>query len=729
MARQQDHVKVRIPGFHGPGHYVIHYSWKGYTNCVDVDLFANQVEHKYGVPLSEPIFDRIDHCQFVDVPNIISPIFDATTSPTLVKQYMLTHNPVISYENGIGINVVPLKLPDDVFQPTPAMLPWDKARRSDSESEQIRIAAGAKSLLKLSASGSPGVVELGTPQRSDDDFMEQLKVQRTEKMACLRDVDVGQYLAKEGVQCSESTTACTTDDYRRIIQIYSNIYAQEDTGQTPIFKLRGLTNDDNAPMVSVTTSSTGLHLISYCTTAETKVDDASFILQWEWSTKTDTDRFNSPDVDGSEIKISFHNKDVSLPDGWYGDYGQTFSQKNRYGWSLKALQSEYCQQPMSMEECQQLGASETFETVLDGRINVGDVLLGENLGFGGNTSFYESPKRPTGCYMNKGRLDQSGKLPSGDYYSEGTQYDWVPIEGVYQKTSGIASARACHENCKVVAGCFYWFWNLNYGLCKMSGAGAVLSAVRGYDYRGIGKQRVYSGSKDMSTDTPSVFYNSNDQNTKCSPDYPCLCKAMDGQHYQPVPSYTGPNLAKELPGLSFGWNCDVSANLIPIRDAARKFVHSSLRSVDFTGVSIVEACTTPRTASFGGLLSSNNDDVHFYKTWELELPDGNGEYEITLYHEHWKQSACVLENYALTDTYTQGTKFSWVGNKVVRRFVRDGRLTLTGHTEQCRGFAWMKIRKVSAINRTFVPSMFPSSSNIIWEQEILESGTLVGDSK
>ena len=733
----------------------MHYSWKGYTNCVDVDFFNEQVESKYGIDLPEPVFERIDHCQFVDFSHIVSPIFDATISPTLAKQYMVTHNPLNSYENGVGINVVPLKLPGDVFQPTPAMLPWDKSRRSDSRSEQIRIEIGAKSLLKMNE------LELGTPQRSDN-FMEQLMVQRTEKTACSRIVYMGQHLAKEGVQCSETTKACTRDDYRRIIQIYSNIYAQEDTGQSPRFRLRGRTNNDDAPMISVTKRSNDqVNLISYCTTAETKVDGTSFILQWDWATRTDTGRFNSPAVDEPEIKISFQYSYISLPDGWYGDFGHTFSQKNSYKWSLAAVQEEYCQQSIPLEECQLLGESKTFANVLNGS------LLGENLGFGeNNTSSSASRFRPTGCYQTS----------SGNYYAEGEYYS--PI---FRSTVNIfTSARACHDECKAVDVCAHWTWYSEHfnNICKLSAAGAILKPYRGY----TSNKGIFSGSKHTSTDTPSVYYNKNINNNKCSPEYPCLCKAMDGQYYQPVQTYkgivdttigmnvnkdcwrfcgkqngdcvsycgtggkcckqglaiascsgsegptasvhgcvAGPS-AKESPGLSYGWNCDVSADLVPIKDGKRH-VHASLRNQDFTGVRVEDACTTPKTSSFGGQLTSDNDGVHFYKTWELELPGGNGEYEIEIRSEHTRMSGCVLENYALMDL---GFKLP---NQVVRRFVRDGRLTLTGHSNFCKGIVWIKIHKVSAINRTLAPSIFPSSSNIVWEQEILESNTSIGDGK
>ena len=537
----QDTVQVRFPGFNGPGHYIVHYTWRGYTNTIDVDLFEDEVEHVYGLELTTPEFDRIDHCQFNTGEQILSPLFNATVSPTEAVRYMFSHFPVLGngqtvLRNSIGINVVPLKLPDDVFQPTPAMLPFHKARRADRLAYDplqhncwVKLPTGcnrkfdytstptqwffdpqgqnggsactttrrnrwnsfctrtdcqaqwglrpepdpAISMLKMTP------LELGTPQRSDD-FLQQLQVKRTENTRCVNSVDMGQHLAREGVQCSETTTPCGVEDYRRIIQIYAIIYAQEDSGQVPRFRLRGKTNDDNTPMISVRTDGDGKNQISYCTTVQTSVQADSWVLEWEFGTSTDTDRFNSPAVDGPEIKISFQFPDVAVPDGWYGDFGHTFGQKNGYmGWTMKAVHEENCQHLMTGDECRELGASKTFANVLDG------TSLGENVGYGityTEAMGYRGGAR--GCHFSA----------TGNFYQIG--YTYKPyLPGIRTVET---SAQACHDQCKLNEDCAYFnFWPSNGG-CHLSSSAGVLSA----------NSNIISGAKNATAGRASVYVTS-----------------------------------------------------------------------------------------------------------------------------------------------------------------------------------------------------------------------------
>jgi hypothetical protein len=43
-----DAIRVEIPGKQGPGHYIVHWRWGGYYDCVDVDLFDKPVRIPYG---------------------------------------------------------------------------------------------------------------------------------------------------------------------------------------------------------------------------------------------------------------------------------------------------------------------------------------------------------------------------------------------------------------------------------------------------------------------------------------------------------------------------------------------------------------------------------------------------------------------------------------------------------------------------------------------------------
>lgn len=40
-----DIINMRIPARARPGHYIAYYKWKGYSDCVDVDLFDTDVEY------------------------------------------------------------------------------------------------------------------------------------------------------------------------------------------------------------------------------------------------------------------------------------------------------------------------------------------------------------------------------------------------------------------------------------------------------------------------------------------------------------------------------------------------------------------------------------------------------------------------------------------------------------------------------------------------------------
>ena len=63
-----DRISLQVPGFHGPGHYVAYFYWRGYANCVDINLHPDPVpeEEIYGVIMEEPEWGKIDHCQFTD---------------------------------------------------------------------------------------------------------------------------------------------------------------------------------------------------------------------------------------------------------------------------------------------------------------------------------------------------------------------------------------------------------------------------------------------------------------------------------------------------------------------------------------------------------------------------------------------------------------------------------------------------------------------------------------
>ena len=131
----------------GPGHYIIHWRWQGYYECVDVDAFDDQVANVYGKKVVDNngrqawTFQRIEHCQFVQtgVPGVypdahptyvVGKCLKAEVPTSLANtgiensawpcKYAINSDAgLVGQEKRIGINVVPAKLPSLVKFRTP----------------------------------------------------------------------------------------------------------------------------------------------------------------------------------------------------------------------------------------------------------------------------------------------------------------------------------------------------------------------------------------------------------------------------------------------------------------------------------------------------------------------------------------------------------------------------------------------------------------------------------
>ena len=58
-----DAVRVSVPGFAGRGHYVAHWWWQGYSECVDIDYFPdNKITHVDGQVCVCCVFVRARAC-------------------------------------------------------------------------------------------------------------------------------------------------------------------------------------------------------------------------------------------------------------------------------------------------------------------------------------------------------------------------------------------------------------------------------------------------------------------------------------------------------------------------------------------------------------------------------------------------------------------------------------------------------------------------------------------
>lgn len=118
-----DSISVQIPGWSGDGHYIVHWRWSGYYDCVDVDVRSTDVAEVYGVDSNTFIFNRIDHCQYVDPDAIVTPcmnvLSDAQPCINALPGWMDTQR--------LGLNIVPIKNPASVYEAfeDQVNIPWN----------------------------------------------------------------------------------------------------------------------------------------------------------------------------------------------------------------------------------------------------------------------------------------------------------------------------------------------------------------------------------------------------------------------------------------------------------------------------------------------------------------------------------------------------------------------------------------------------------------------------
>lgn len=275
-----DRISLQIPGFNGPGHYVVYFYWRGYANCVDVNLHADPIpeEDIYGVVMDEPEFGKIDHCQFTNFRTITSPIYNATISAKDSMEYMTSHYPTDQWHNGVGINVVPMKLPDWAFQPTEAMLPWQNSRRSPNDD---------LSMLLLDPT-----TELGPVKRSDESALVLRRLQFTvvaESKYCLKTELISGILRASKhwgrIKCLEvPSTDCDDDDFRRIVEGVSLHLAGNTRFPDKYMAFYNLTR----PRIQVKQESDGTNQIYTCTQTDelrewTRENTKYTVLEWDWS--------------------------------------------------------------------------------------------------------------------------------------------------------------------------------------------------------------------------------------------------------------------------------------------------------------------------------------------------------------------------------------------------------------------------------------------------------------
>lgn len=63
--KDYDAVLLDVAGRAGDGHYIAHWRWSGYYDCVDIDRRSSAVANVYGVDTGNSVFNKIEHCQYL----------------------------------------------------------------------------------------------------------------------------------------------------------------------------------------------------------------------------------------------------------------------------------------------------------------------------------------------------------------------------------------------------------------------------------------------------------------------------------------------------------------------------------------------------------------------------------------------------------------------------------------------------------------------------------------
>ena len=96
----------------GSGHFIAHWRWQGYRECVDIDYFDDrQIANIDGKQGAGVMWNKIEHCQFEES-RVVTPCrVVAKTADLCIKDLATAGIPLASDSARIGINVVPWKMP------------------------------------------------------------------------------------------------------------------------------------------------------------------------------------------------------------------------------------------------------------------------------------------------------------------------------------------------------------------------------------------------------------------------------------------------------------------------------------------------------------------------------------------------------------------------------------------------------------------------------------------
>ena len=107
-----DYVSLTID--QPPGHYVVAWSWHGYYDCTDVDVFDYEVANIYGVDSGAHVWNRIDHCQYQRRKNTLVGVFEAIDGAAHCRDLLPSWG--VGGTTRYGIQVLPLRNSAPVYE-------------------------------------------------------------------------------------------------------------------------------------------------------------------------------------------------------------------------------------------------------------------------------------------------------------------------------------------------------------------------------------------------------------------------------------------------------------------------------------------------------------------------------------------------------------------------------------------------------------------------------------
>lgn len=128
-----DILTMQIPPGSKPGHYIVHWDWSGYNDCVDVELRSKDVVNINGDGTGKYIYQQYDHCQYTERKRLISTcnLVDPTVQSCLDNNRDYGGS---GKDFRVGVNSMPMinpsNVPDffkDVAGHATTNVPWDDA--------------------------------------------------------------------------------------------------------------------------------------------------------------------------------------------------------------------------------------------------------------------------------------------------------------------------------------------------------------------------------------------------------------------------------------------------------------------------------------------------------------------------------------------------------------------------------------------------------------------------